>query len=380
LKFEVNQIKKMKEFLTIIIILIISGCSNAQIQQAENGLINANTQLTEEQTELVYEKTRLFPNNTQVSLALIDNGEVKFLGIKRLNDTIQQVENQNKVFEIGSISKVFTATLLATFVVNGKLGLDHSIQKFFDFKMNADQEITFKELANHTSGLPRLPSNLNLLIADPNNPYKNYDEEKLKQYLTEEMEVRQSPGTKFEYSNLGAGLLGYILANYSKSTYHELLDNFIFSKYGMFSSTANREKIKGELVKGLDKDGNETSNWDLNVLVGAGGILSSTEDLSKFALAQLNPENEELVLTQQPTFTISDRMKIGLGWHMVKMSFGNEVIWHNGGTGGYTSSMAIDLKNKSGVIILSNVSAFSEKTGHIDDLCFGLIDTMGKQK
>jgi CubicO group peptidase (beta-lactamase class C family) len=380
LKFEVNQIKKMKEFLTIIIILIISGCSNAQIQQAENGLINANTQLTEEQTELVYEKTRLFPNNTQVSLALIDNGEVKFLGIKRLNDTIQQVENQNKVFEIGSISKVFTATLLATFVVNGKLGLDHSIQKFFDFKMNADQEITFKELANHTSGLPRLPSNLNLLIADPNNPYKNYDEEKLKQYLTEEMEVRQSPGTKFEYSNLGAGLLGYILANYSKSTYHELLDNFIFSKYGMFSSTANREKIKGELVKGLDKDGNETSNWDLNVLVGAGGILSSTEDLSKFALAQLNPENVELVLTQQPTFTISDRMKIGLGWHMVKMSFGNEVIWHNGGTGGYTSSVAIDLKNKSGVIVLSNVSAFSEKTGHIDDLCFGLIDTMGKQK
>jgi CubicO group peptidase (beta-lactamase class C family) len=380
LKFEVNQIKKMKEFLTIIIILIISGCSNAQIQQAENGLINANTQLTEEQTELVYEKTRLFPNNTQVSLALIDNGEVKFLGIKRLNDTIQQVENQNKVFEIGSISKVFTATLLATFVVNGKLGLDHSIQKFFDFKMNTDQEITFKELANHTSGLPRLPSNLNLLIADPNNPYKNYDEEKLKQYLTEEMEVRQSPGTKFEYSNLGAGLLGYILANYSKSTYHELLDNFIFSKYGMFSSTANREKIKGELVKGLDKDGNETSNWDLNVLVGAGGILSSTEDLSKFALAQLNPENEELVLTQQPTFTISDRMKIGLGWHMVKMSFGNEVIWHNGGTGGYTSSVAIDLKNKSGVIVLSNVSAFSEKTGHIDDLCFGLIDTMGKQK
>src|SRR5690606_18283089 len=177
------------------------------------------------------------PNNTQVSLALIDNGEVKFLGIKRLNDTIQQVENQNKVFEIGSISKVFTATLLATFVVNGKLGLDYSIQKFFDFKMNADQEITFKELANHTSGLPRLPSNLNLLIADPNNPYKNYDAEKLKQYLTEEMEVQQLPGTKFEYSNLGAGLLGYILANYSNSTYHELLENFIFSKYGMFSST-----------------------------------------------------------------------------------------------------------------------------------------------
>lgn len=380
MKFEVNQIKKMKEFLTIIIILIISGCSNAQIQQAENGLVNANTQLTAEQTELVYEKTRLFPNNTQVSLALIDNGEVKFLGIKRLNDTIQQVENQNKVFEIGSISKVFTATLLATFVVNGKLGLDYSIQKFFDFKMNADQEITFKELANHTSGLPRLPSNLNLLIADPNNPYKNYDAEKLKQYLTEEMEVQQLPGTKFEYSNLGAGLLGYILANYSNSTYHELLENFIFSKYGMFSSTANREKIKGELVKGLDKDGNETSNWDLNVLVGAGGILSSTEDLSKFALAQFNPENEELVLTQQPTYTISDRMKIGLGWHMVKMSFGNEVIWHNGGTGGYTSSVAIDLKNKSGVIILSNVSAFSEKTGNIDDLCFGLIDTMGKQK
>lgn len=370
----------MKNFLSIIVVLFVFSCSKAQIQPAENGMNQMNTPLTADQIRLVYEKTKDFPNNTQLSIAVIENGEVTFVGIKRLNDTIQPIENRNKVFEIGSVSKVFTAVLLANFVMNGEIALNDSIQKFINFELNAGHDITLKELANHTSGLPRLPSNLNLFFTDPKNPYKNYDEEKLKHYLTEEMEVQQSPGTKFEYSNLGAGLLGYILAKCSNLTYNELLHKLIFSKYEMSSSTANLEKINGELVKGLDRNGNETSNWDLNVLAGGGGILSTTEDLAKFAVAQFSVENEELVLAQQPTFSINDNMKIGLGWHIVKMNNDFNVLWHNGGTGGYTSSFGIDLERKNGIVILSNVSAFNEKMGNIDDLCFGLINILRVNK
>ncbi|MGM0620665.1 MAG: serine hydrolase domain-containing protein [Bacteroidota bacterium] len=367
----------MKKYLTTVIGLFLLSCSNGQPPFAENGLINNGLEITRDQTDLICEKSKSFPENTQLSIAIIDSSIVKFVGITRINDTIGSTDNRHKIFEIGSISKVFTSTLLANFAINGKPELDDTIQDFTDTKMNTSEKITFKQLANHTSGLPRLPSNLNLLSSDPGNPYKNYDEEKLKEYLTEKLKLQRAPGTEFEYSNLGAGLLGYLLTEVSKSSYEELLNELIFSKYDMPSSTTNRDKVKDKLVKGLDNKGNETSNWDLNALVGAGGILSSVDDLTKFAIAQFDRHNTELYLTQQPTFTVSEHMQMGLGWHIIKTNNGkSEIIWHNGGTGGYTSSMALDTENKCGIIILSNVSAFHKDSGKIDDLCFGLMNTM----
>jgi len=370
----------MRKLVTTIIGLFIVGYTCCQTPAAANGLPNTSPGISRQQTELIYEKSKSFPENTQLSVAIIDSGVVKFFGIKRINDTIQQINNRHKIFEIGSISKVFTSTLLASFVENGKLELNDPIQDFTDIEMNIGEKITFKQLANHTSGLPRLPSNLNLLFVDPSNPYKNYDQKKLKEYLTEEMKLQRSPGAGFEYSNLGAGLLGYLLARISNKTYEELLNDHIFSRYEMASSTTDRDKVKDKLVKGFDGKGDETANWDLNVLVGAGGILSSANDLARFTIAQFDTNNAELNLTRQPTFTVSDQMQMGLGWHIIKANNGkNEIFWHNGGTGGYTSSMALDTEKKHGIIILSNVSAFHQETGKIDDLCFGLMNTLWKQ-
>ena len=117
-------------------------------------------------------------------------------------------------------------------------------------------------------------------------------------------------------------------------------------------------------------------NWDFDVLFGGGGILSSTEDLVKFANAQFNPKNKELALTRKPTFDIDESMKIGLGWHILKTDKGFNWVWHNGGTGGYSSSMVIDAEKKNGVIILSNASNIND---NIDDLCFKLMKQIEKQ-
>ena len=208
---------------------------------------------------------------------------------------------------------------------------------------------------------------------------KIYDSEKLVEYLKDEIELKQKPGIKHEYSNLGAGILGYVLAEISKSTYENLLQERIFTKYEMHNSTTKRNKIKIKIVNGLNPKGKITTNWDFDALAGGGAILSTTEDLSKFALAQFDKENKELTLTQKPTFKVNEKMSIGLGWHILNRTNQNEVIWHNGGTGGYTSSMALDVKNKSGIIILSNVSALHKRKGNIDQLCFELIKTLDEK-
>ena len=179
---------------------------------------------------------------------------------------------------------MFTSTLLSNFVIDQELKLDDKIQDYLDFKIKSKNGITFKELANHTSGLPRLPSNLNLLHVDQDNPYKDYDKEKLINYLTKEVELNQEPGIKYEYSNLGAGILGFELASISKSSYESLLQEKIFTKYKMVNSTSVGENVKTKLVKGLKPNGKTTSNWDFDILAGCGAIFSTVEDLSKFAL------------------------------------------------------------------------------------------------
>ena len=177
---------------------------------------------------------------------------------------------------------------------------------------------------------------------------------------------------EFEYSNLGAGLLGFVLSKIEDTTYEDLLQTRIFSKYQMTSSTTDRTMVSKVLVAGLNPKGNETPNWDINVLVGAGGILSSVNDLSRFATAQFNNANKELNLTRETTYRGSNH--VGLGW-IIKEP-GKQWVWHNGGTGGYTASMQVDIENSNAVIILTNVSGFSSKRVNIDSLSDRLMDTL----
>ena len=366
--------KTRPAFLMIVAGFVLLSCSRKLATVSNNETDHLAYPKDDCQPQLISNTIKSFPNNTEFSVALIKNGAVSFIGLTRKHDSISFVKNHKSAFEIGSLTKVFTATLLSSLVVEQKLKLEDTIQNYLDFTMNVDEPITFMQLANHTSGLPRLPSNFEVSPANQSNPFKHYDERKLVEYLRYEVDTSHEPGTTYEYSNLGSGLLGFELALIAGSSYESLLCNRIFNRYDMPHSTSNRETLKAKLVHGLNPDGDITANWDFEVLAGAGAIVSTVEDLSHFALAQFEENNSELLHTQRTTFKIDNKMSIGLGWHILKRKKDVELIWHNGATGGYRSSMALDLKRKNGVIILSNVSAFHKHAEKIDQLCFKLIE------
>lgn len=311
-----------------------------------------------------------FPQETQFAIATIQNDVVTYYGFLKNNDTIIEIDNKDKLFEIGSITKVFTSTLLAQEIIKGNINLNDPINKYYDFTFKNNLQISFKSLSNHTSGLPRLPENLPL--SSTNNPYKKYDNVLFNEYLQNKIKIDSSKINKINYSNLGAGLLGYTLANLNNKTIQKLMQENIFSRYNMLQSKTNVESASNYLISGLDPSGNKISNWDWDILFGAGGILSSVTDLGKFAIAHFNTSNKELQLTQQPTFTDTNGQQTGLGWFIIKAKNNNQLLFHNGGTAGYTSSLSIDTQNKKAVIILSNVSAFHYKSRNIDDLNFKL--------
>lgn len=318
-----------------------------------------------------------FPDRTQFSIALIDDSATVFYGAVRSNDTLKTINNSEAVFEIGSLSKVFTSTLLADLVHRQKLQLDQPINEYLNFPLHRNISVTFKQLSSHTSGLPRIPDGFvweSLLHME--NPYKDYDEDKLREYLTEEMELKAEPGTEFQYSNIGAGILGYTLTQIEQKSYEELLQEIIAGPLQMPSTTTQREKFDGRLLRGLSKRGKPTSYWDFGAIPGAGAILSTAKDLVKFARANFDPDNEVLALQQQKTFTIDEDRDMALGWFILKRESGEMWHWHNGGTGGFRSSKVLDVAGRKAVVILSNISAGHSHARTVDRLSYALLESL----
>ncbi|MFD2433478.1 serine hydrolase [Mesonia maritima] len=181
--------------------------------------------------------------NSSLIIGIYDNGEEKFLkfGKNKNSDAF----NINSIYEIGSVTKTFTATILAIMVENGEMNYDDPISNYLPdsipklIKPNG-KEITLEDLATHTSGLPRLPENLEKTIKNPLNPYANYSLENLYDYL-QTVKVGTS---NYEYSNLGMGLLGEILATHSKMTYKELVKKYITEELGMNNTEIKLSEVQ----------------------------------------------------------------------------------------------------------------------------------------
>jgi len=207
-----------------------------------------------------------------------------------------------------------------------------------------------------------------------NNPYKNFDAEELRTYLKEDLIMPRDSGETHRYSNLGAGLLGFFLEEIEQRSYEELLQQKIFEPMGMRRSTTDLKKIEDYLITGLTKRGGNAQNWDMADLAGAGGILSTSEDLSRFIQANFNSDASVLSLQRESTFQVNDNMEVAMGWFILRRENGARWYWHNGGTGGYRSSVVMDPDQKTGVVVLSNISAGHSEAGKIDRLSFDLME------
>jgi CubicO group peptidase (beta-lactamase class C family) len=149
-------------YLFLITLILFYSC-NQNIKPAVNNLTSNSNRVSIEQSDLIFQNSKIFPNNTQFSISIIENGKIQFIGIKRENDTIFKTENHKNVFEIGSLTKIFTSTILSNFVIEKKIKLDDKINDYIKIPLKNNVEISFKQLANHTSGLPKMPSNLEYL-------------------------------------------------------------------------------------------------------------------------------------------------------------------------------------------------------------------------
>jgi len=364
----------------LILTIICLGCGTTKNQR--KAFIDSDiykAEIEKAQVELIANTLSEFPNHSEIAIALVHSNKSVFYGLQQKNDSIGISNNSNLVFEIGSITKVFTTQLLINLLDEDKINsLDESVLPYLDFNIKGNPTITFRQLANHTSGLP---SNLSgsIFNTDASNPYRNWNREKLMNYFSKDVKLNSEPGVVYQYSNVGMALLAYTINKITGKEYESLLQENIFQPLEMIQSTTNRDLIQEYLVQGYNRKGKPTANWEMAEMKGAGAILSSTLDLSKFALWNFFALNNQLKLMSQSSLVINDNLEIALGWHIVKNKSTNPFLWHNGGTGGYKSSMAINLNNNTAVIVLTNIGATDNpKRQLIDNLCFDLMKTLEK--
>ncbi|MFY9727788.1 MAG: serine hydrolase [Bryobacteraceae bacterium] len=287
--------------------------------------------------------------------------------------------NGDTVFEIGSITKVFTALLLADMAQHGEVKLDDPISKYLPEGVKAPQrdgkEITLAELATHTSGLPRLPNNMS--PKDFANPYADYSAEKLYAFLSS-YQLPRDPGEKWEYSNLATGLLGQLLALRAGRDYETLVATRIAAPLGMASTRITlTPEMKARMAAGYNASLEPAKNWDFEALAGAGALRSTANDLITFLGAVLGYKKTPLepamaAMLEVHLPTTMPNLQQALGWHILQRK-DRDLFWKDGGTYGFGSFIGFDPKTKVGVVVLAN--SFSLASGGVDDIGMHLLDT-----
>jgi len=306
-----------------------------------------------------------------VCVGVLLDGKTWFYGYGETAKGNRKAPDSTTLFEIGSITKTFTSTLLGMAVITGKVSLDDTVNKYLPDSIPLLQYggkvIRLRDLANHTSGIPRMPSNFLAPVVDLRDPYRGYSVEQLYAFL-KHLSLTRAPGTQYEYSNAGVGLLGVILQRIYGLSYEDLVLLNICRPLDMLDTrVVIRKEDSASFAKGYDATGNYNGPWNLSyAFAGAGAIRSTARDMLKYAQANLGGVpgllGKAIQLTHEPTFSQAG-VELGLGWHYIQPG-GDKVLFHNGGTGGFRTYLAIHPGKKFAVVMLANSAVSVDKEGN----------------
>jgi CubicO group peptidase (beta-lactamase class C family) len=309
--------------------------------------------------------------NVGLVVALIEGSDSRVLGYGRRALDNEQPPDGDTVFELASAGKTFTTTVLADMHLKGELNWDEPLQAFLPENVRVPQhsgrDVTLLDLATQTSALPRMPPNFQ--PGDPLNPYAAYTVEEMHAGVSQSS-LAARPGTQYEYSNFGFGLLGHALERKAGKSYEALVIERLCDPLGMDSTRMTLdESLRARLA--IPHDGGQpVLVWEDTTMAGAGSFLSTANDMVKYVQAHW-PAGDgsdrplarivaETTRKRRPADVASRSM--GLGWH-VDSENALDILWHNGGAGGSCSYVAFLMAPRVGVVVLSNSSNSVDEVG-----------------
>jgi len=333
--------------LTVAVLLSASAVTNAAAPATDADIM-----------DMVKTRVDVDQAGTGIVLGIIDAQGSRVLAYGKLSADGAPVD-ADSIYEIGSITKVFTATLLSDMARRGEVSLDDPAARYLPVKLPVvgERQITLADLSSQLSGIPGIPTNL--APKDDNNPFADYTVPQLYEFVSGFTPTRAA-GEKYEYSNAGVGLLGHILTLRAKTDYETLVRQRITGPLGMNDTAIVLTPVmRHHLAIGYGMPGMSVANWDMPVLAGMGALRSSTADMLKFLGANMGLGKSTLYGAMQATHQARHALEgkpgqsIALGWHVLEQN-GSRIVWHNGGTAGYRTYIGFDEVTRRGVVLMSN--------------------------
>ena len=282
--------------------------------------------------------------------------------------------DQTSLFEIGSVTKVFTGVLLADMVLASEVALDDPLSRHLPNPRPVwrHREPTLLELATHRSGLPNTPGPMHrrelayALGLRGNDPWRWLTQREYERLVAAES-PRQAAGRRVRYSSMAVGLLGDALAARAGTSYEELLGERILRPLGMHGTSVQvAPNLEDRVVGGHSRRGQPRPPIQ-DFMPAAGSVRSSAEDMLRFLSACLQPPAERpgpaLSLAQQAHARVSRRVEIGLCWMISARRKHPRVVWHNGGTWGFRSFAAFSPELDTAAVVLSNSARSVDRVG-----------------
>ena len=285
----------------------------------------------------------------RASVVLLDGGGVRTAHFGATDDT---------EYEIGSITKTMTAALLADAVERGEVTEDTAVGDLLPLGDAPIAEVTLAELASHRAGLPTVPGGLGATLATygftflGTDPYRYDEQDLLDAASAENLDQRG----RYSYSNMGVSLLGQALARAADMPYPELLARRVLDPVGLTDTSAPTSPVDltSAALTGLTPGGRRVDAWTLGSFAPSGSVRSTPKDMATWAAALLDGEAPGMAALDA-RWPIEDGLSIGLAWHVSELD-GTTITWHNGGTGGFASMLALDREARRAVIVLHDTA------------------------
>lgn len=309
---------------------------------------------------ILHEQVRAFFKKSSVPgliIGISENREKRFYTYGFADMESKKEFTSETIFEIGSITKTFTANLLLQFQAEDIIDIQKPVSYYLsDFVENDSvlSKIILADIASHQSGLPRLPSDYDKIKEYTlMQPYAFYKKEHLYSFLKNLKPVK--PG-KYEYSNLGFGLLGTLMENKTGKSFESNLSDHIWKPLGMTSTYINSTIHKADTATGYFYS-KPAAYWQFDCLAGCGAIKSNVEDILKYLDAHITNSNEKfsdvVKKITQPISSVGENMQVCYAWHTFE-NLKHRVFWHNGGTYGFSTFAAFEPTTKTSIVLASN--------------------------
>ncbi len=342
-------------------------------------LLLSSTVSAQSQDKLEKELNRIIAFDAQIDfeaipgmvIGIIQGDSTYIYGYGSLSKEQDIIPSDNAIFELGGITKVYTASLVELLVEEGLMSYEASLNEYLPKAIiNDKSDISLLEAITHTGGFPRLPHGIGKREREANNPYAYYAKSDLYEFYKTYYPIDEEEN-RYQYSHVTYALIEAAIENVTGERFEDVLNERLLKPLGLTDTSIRlSQEQKSRLAQGYDIMGEKTNPWRFSSFKGSVGMKSSMIDMLAFMQQHMGATNSKYAKSFEDMHTpmfateLEKHNYISKAWHVIQKK-NHSIILHAGSTSGHQAFAGFVKETNTGVVILSNSESSTNSLGYL---------------